>query len=94
MTSYFHRSTQLCFAIIMKDSRTSGVQSIDGTIDYEEFKRIFNKNKIVLQDFVLENYDLDTIEDWTQKKAAKLKKKAKKTRGKHKFDNWKVLKSI
>ena len=65
------------------------VRSLDGTIEYEEFKRIFSKNKHVLQEFVLENYDLDTIEEWTQKKATKLKKKAKRTRGKHKLDTWK-----
>ena len=65
------------------------IKSLDGTIEYEEFKRIFSKNKNVLQEFVLENYDLDTIEEWSQKKASKLKKKAKRTRGKNKLDSWK-----
>ena len=63
---------------------------LDGTVSYDDFKKLFNnKNQRILQEFVLENYDFDTIEDWAQKKAKKSKKSAKKSRGKNKFDSWK-----
>ena len=48
----------------------------------------------VLEDYVLENTSVDTIEKWTHKKAKKLNKKAKPTRGKNTLDNWKVIKKI
>ena len=62
---------------------------LDGTVSYDDFKKLFNKNQKILQEFVLENYDLDTIEDWAQNKAKKSKKSAKKSRGKNKFESWK-----
>ena len=62
---------------------------LDGTVSYDDFKKLFNKNQKILQEFVLENYDLDTIEDLAQKKAKKSKKSAKKSRGKNKFESWK-----
>ena len=48
----------------------------------------------VLEDYVLENTSVDTIEKWTHKKAKKLNKKAKPTRGKNTLDNWKVVRMI
>ena len=47
----------------------------------------------VLEEYVLENTSVDTIEKWTHKKAKKLNKKAKPTRGKNTLDAWKVLPS-
>ena len=48
----------------------------------------------VLEEYVLENTSVDTIEKWTHKKAKKLNKKAKPTRGKNTLDAWKVLTRI
>ena len=58
-------------------------------MSYEDFKKLFNKNQRILQELVLDNYDLGTIEDWAHKKAKKSKKSAKKSRGKNKFESWK-----
>ena len=44
----------------------------------------------VVEDYVLENSSVETIEKWTQKKAKKLNKKAKPTRGKNTLETWKV----
>ena len=68
--------------------------SLLGGITYEEFKKIFSSNLNVLEDYVLENTSVDTIEKWTHKKAKKLNKKAKPTRGKNTLDNWKVMKKV
>ena len=67
---------------------------LSGGITYEEFKKIFSSNLNVLEDYVLENTSVDTIEKWTHKKAKKLNKKAKPTRGKNTLDNWKVIRRI
>ena len=42
---------------------------------YEEFKQIFSSNLNVVEEYVLENSCVETIEKWTQKKAKKLNKK-------------------
>jgi prephenate dehydrogenase len=57
---------------------------------YEEFKKIFSSNMNVVEEYVLENSSVETIEKWTQKKAKKLNKKAKPTRGKNTLETWKV----
>ena len=57
---------------------------------YEEFKQIFSSNLNVVEEYVLENSSVETIEKWTQKKAKKLNKKAKPTRGKNTLETWKV----
>ena len=62
---------------------------VDGTVSYDDFKKLIKKNQRILQEFVLENYNFDTIEDWAHKKAKKSKKSAKKSRGKNKFESWK-----
>ena len=62
---------------------------LDGTVSYDDFKKFFTTNQRMLQELVLENYDLGTIEDWAHKKAKKSKKVAKKRRGKNKFESWK-----
>ena len=51
---------------------------------------MFSKNQKTLQEFVLNNYDLDAIEELAHKKAKRVQKCAKKSRGKHKFQTWKV----
>ena len=63
---------------------------ISGGITYEEFKKIFSSNMNVVEDFILENSSVETIEKWTQKKAKKLNKKAKPTQGKNTLETWKV----
>ena len=50
---------------------------------YEEFTKIFSSNMNVVEEYVLENSSVETIEKWTQKKAKKLNKKAKPSRGKN-----------
>ena len=62
---------------------------LDGTVVYDDFKRLLSKNQRILQEFVLQNYNLDTIEEWANQKAKKTKKSAKKSRGKNKFESWK-----
>ena len=62
----------------------------EGGISYEEFKRIFSSNMQVVEEFVLDNSSVETIENWTQKKAKKMNKRAKPTRGKNTLENWKV----
>jgi hypothetical protein len=57
---------------------------------YEEFKKIFSSNTNVVEEYVLENSSVETIVKWTQKKAKKLNKNAKPTRGKNTFETWKV----
>ena len=44
----------------------------------------------VVEEFVLDNSSVETIENWTQKKAKKMNKRAKPTRGKNTLENWKV----
>ena len=62
---------------------------LDRTVSYDDFKKLFTKNQRLLQELVLENYDLSTIEDWAQKKAKKSKKSVKKSCRKNKFESWK-----
>ena len=44
----------------------------------------------ILEEYILENSSVETIEKWMQKKAKKLNKKSKPTRGKNTLDSWKV----
>ena len=59
-------------------------------ITYEDFKKIFANNKSVIEDFVLENTDVETLEKWVEEKAKKVNKEPKPSRGENKLKNWKV----
>ena len=44
-----------------------------------------------MEEYILESTSVETIEKWTHKKAKRINKKAKPTRGKNTLAAWKVL---
>ena len=62
-----------------------------GGVSYEEFKKIFANNKNVIEEFVLENSNIETLEKWVEEKSSKVNKEPKTSRGANKLKNWKVI---
>ena len=61
----------------------------DGVISYEDFKKLFANNKNVIEEFVLENTSLETLESWYEQKAVKSEPEPPSTKSHH-LDSWKV----
>ena len=59
----------------------------------DEMKELLSSNPDLLEQFVLENTDLETLERWMQKRAKSLNQPIKPARGKNKLAKWKVGKS-
>ena len=59
----------------------------------DEMRELLSSNQDLLEQFVLENTDLETIEKWMQKRAKSLNQPIKPARGKNKLTTWKVGKS-
>ena len=62
-----------------------------GGVSYEEFKKIFANNKNVIEEFVLENSNIETLEKWVEEKSSKVNKQPKTSRGANQLKNWKVI---
>ena len=62
-----------------------------GGLSYEEFKKIFANNKNVIEEFVLENSNIETLEKWVEEKSSKVNKEPKTSRGANQLKNWKVI---
>ena len=62
-----------------------------GGVSYEEFKKIFANNKNVIEEFVLENSNIETLEKWVEEKSSKVNKEPKTSRGANQLKNWKVI---
>ena len=56
----------------------------------DEMKELLSCNQDLLEQFVLENTDLETLERWMQKRAKSLNQPIKPARGKNKLAKWKV----
>ena len=68
------------------------IVSLDGVTvtNYEDFKKLFANNKNIIEEFVLENTNIETLESWVEQKSKKVNKQAKPTRGAHQLKDWKV----
>ena len=69
----------------------STVMTFLGGVSYEEFKKIFANNKNVIEEFVLENSNIETLEKWVEEKSSKVNKQPKTSRGANQLKNWKVI---
>ena len=69
----------------------STIMTFLGGVSYEEFKKIFANNKNVIEEFVLENSNIETLEKWVEEKSSKVNKQPKTSRGANQLKNWKVI---
>ena len=62
----------------------------DGVISYEDFKKLFANNKNIIEEFVLENTSLETLESWYEQKVAVRAEPEPPLTKSHHLDSWKV----
>ena len=65
-----------------------------GGVSYEDFKKLFANNKNIIEEFVLENTNIETLETWVEQKSKKLNKQPTPSRGANQLNKWKVLKLL
>ena len=85
------RSRSVGSSKIIKDLHYFSTVKFLGGLSYEEFKKIFANNKNVIEEFVLENSNIETLEKWVEEKSSKVNKEPKTSRGANQLKNWKVI---
>ena len=63
---------------------------LDAGLSYEDFKKLFANNKNIIEEFVLENTNIETLETWVEQKSKKLNQQPTPSRGASQLSKWKV----